>query len=134
MESATYDGTPLGMYESMKHLKVPAVVALALFVSTSAMALRPAQPDPRSRPAGSVIDGILNRAAPADRRNGDDARRKASKEQDKRDRKRAQELRKQEQEREKAIREDRREREKDAREAAREREKDTRKRDRITPP
>lgn len=110
----------------MNPLKLSAVAALALFVSTSAMALRPAQPDPRSRPAGSVIDGILNRATSADRRNGDDTRRKASKEQDKRDSKRAKELRKQEQEREKAIREDRREREKEQRERAR----DARKRDR----
>ena len=100
----------------MKPLKVFAVAALALSVSTPAMALRPSQSDTRSRPAGSIIDGILKRDAAARARQDDEHWRKASKEQIKRERERSKKLRKQEHERRKAIREDQREREKGARE------------------
>jgi membrane protein involved in colicin uptake len=118
----------------MKQLKLFAVASLALFVSTSAMALRPPQTGARPRPAGSVIDAILNRDAAVDARHDDEDSRKGSKEQDKRERERAKELRKQEHERQKAMREDRREREKDRREAERERAKDARERDRDERP
>src|SRR5687768_18494732 len=104
----------------MKQLKVLSIAALALFVSTSAMALGSPQSDTRSRPSGSVLDVMVGR----DARQDDEDWRKSSKEQAKLDRKRAKELRKQEHERQKAIREDRREREKELREDAREREKD----------
>src|SRR5687768_4371007 len=110
----------------MKQLKVFAVAALALFVSTSAMALGSLQSDTRSRPSGSVLDVILNRDTAVDARHDDEDWRESSKKQNKRERERAKELRKQEHERQKAIREDRREREKDLREAVREREKDRR--------
>ena len=113
----------------MKQLKLIAVAA-ALFVSTSAMALRPPQSDARSRPAGSVIDVILNRDAAVDARRGDKEVRKAAKAQEKRERKQAKELRKLDHEREKSIRKDRRERAKDRREAERARRKDARERER----
>lgn len=102
----------------MNQLKVFALGASILFASTSAMALRaPDSAALRSRPAGSVIDVILNRDASIDQ---------DSKEQAKRERKREKELRKQAHEREKDLREAERERAKDLREAAREREKDRR--------
>ena len=94
----------------MKQFKVFALGASLLFLSTSAMALRaPESAAPRSRPAGSVVDVILDRDGSIDRQ---------SKEHDKRARKRAKALRKGAKERDKELREAARERTKDARERA----------------
>lgn len=99
----------------MKQFTLLAGAALAVFTSTSAMALRP---------ASNVIDSILNRGAAVDARHEDDDSREATKEQDKRERKRAKELRKQRHEHDKEMREAERERRKDLREAERERDDD----------
>ena len=103
----------------MNRLKGFALGASLLFVSTSAMALRTPESGPvRSRPAGSVIDVILNR----DGVRGQQSIDQRSKEQGKREKA----WRKEAKEREKEMREGQREREKDFREATREREKDLR--------
>lgn len=110
----------------MKQLKTFAVAAAVIFAPTLAMALTPPQSSAlRSRPAGSVIDVILDRDG-AGGSHDDSEWRDASKRNDKAARKAAKRAAKQQKEYEKDLRKSAHEREKDRREAAREREKDYR--------
>lgn len=122
----------------MKQVRMLAVAATVVLAPTLAMALTPPEASGlRSRPAGSVIDVILDRGTSAGTRESDaewrddgsrhdkDAK-KASKDALKQQKKREKEFRKAAHQREKDLRKASHEREKDLHEAAREREKEQR--------